>query len=189
MAADYRPLSSIINQCNEGEVSRPGGYPPNQPMSLDLEHKRVNSRSLQKPKKGILKQSSSYLGEGQSSHKKQGMVCINNAPLSPNGAHVQSPYLAMNKSKKQVLRTAHTLPERASITGLGSAKKNSMRTDLSKKIISKLGGGDDPPKFTHASTMKSNNFFNSKLSNNDLRGHLDDQQNSRNNNYGGKKKS
>ena len=75
MAAEYRPFSTIISSGkDEGEVSRPNNLygPKNQPMSLELEHKRsvqVNSKSVQKPKKGILKQSSSYL-EG-SSQKKQ----------------------------------------------------------------------------------------------------------------------
>jgi len=189
MAADYRPFSTIISGnggANEGEVAvRPGYHgaadPKNQPMSLELEHKRnihVSSKSVQKPKKGILKQSSSYV-EGQSSQKKQPVHFTggNNSSLSTT-----SPYLAMNKNKKQALRTAQTLPERVAAVGLGnSSKKSTLRQDSSKKMIARLGTGDEPPKFSHANTVKSSMI----PTKGDLKGSLYDNSSS----FGGKKKT
>ena len=74
MVTDYRPFSTIISGKSdnvEAESVRPSIYShnkANEPMSLVLENKRsvpsqqsFSSKSVQKPKKGILKQSSSYL--------------------------------------------------------------------------------------------------------------------------------
>lgn len=70
---DYKPFSTILSNKDDSEVVRPShfGDKNNKPMSLELEHKRSvahSSKSVQKPKKGILKNSSSYL---DSSAKKQ----------------------------------------------------------------------------------------------------------------------
>jgi len=73
LAAEYRPFATLHGKEDE-EVVRPSHYGlKNQPLSLEVEHKRsvhTNSKSVQKPKKGILKQSSSYL-EDSSQKKKQ----------------------------------------------------------------------------------------------------------------------
>ena len=69
MASEYRPFSTLMHdKQNDEEVVRQslygGALTTNQPMSLELEHKRsvpLPSKSVQKPKKGILKNSSSYL--------------------------------------------------------------------------------------------------------------------------------
>ena len=109
MAAEYRPFSTITSGKDDGEVARQNFYgPKNQPMSLELEHKRsvqVNSKSVQKPKKGILKQSSSYV-EGSSLKKQPVNFKQNTTKSALISTHPsQSPYLNM-ASKKKVIKTA-----------------------------------------------------------------------------------
>ena len=52
LAGEYRPFSTIISNQNDEEVVRPtiyGNAPKNQPLSLELEHKRsvqMSSKSV-----------------------------------------------------------------------------------------------------------------------------------------------
>ena len=74
LASEYRPFSTIISNQGDEEVVRPSLYgATNQPMSLELEHKRsapLASKSVQKPKKGILKNSSNSGKAMMASSKK-----------------------------------------------------------------------------------------------------------------------
>ena len=76
--------------------------------------------------------------------------------------------MAMNKKIKVVKGGAAGAGAAASsyqeLGGTHGKKQsgNTLRYDLQKNLISRLGNGEEPPKFSHASTTK--NIFNPKSS-------------------------
>lgn len=101
---DYRPFSTML-AAEKGKadaaVVRPSLHlqAKNSPMSLELHHKRSvhqPSKSVQKPKKGILKQSSSYLDSGK---KQPGVQFKPSLKLANGMPPSHSPYTAFAKGK------------------------------------------------------------------------------------------
>lgn len=75
-----------------------------------------------------------------------------------------SPYTVVNKKMKVVKGGAVAASTYQELGGTHSKKQsgNTLRYDLQHNLISRLGNGEEPPKFSHASTTK--NIFNPKSS-------------------------